>query len=131
MMARIPASALLALSVVAALSTGCDSESTKPPSDPKTTGDPILPYSSVWSADDGIDLFGRSSELIRAGIEAGEYTSYVGLSETYPGYEQAIGSHGGEARCGHRRRVRSFDWSEQRTNTPHILPAHHRLCRRR
>lgn len=53
--------------------------------------DPEILYSNVWSADRGIDLFSRGAELVRATTEAGEYTSFVGIKNSYPGYDHAVG----------------------------------------
>ncbi|PVX68379.1 UNVERIFIED_ORG: hypothetical protein FNL38_104202 [Nocardia globerula] len=49
-----------------------------------------FPHTTVWSADPGVDLFGRGAELIRATAEATAYTHTGGPEFTYPGYIDAI-----------------------------------------
>lgn len=48
-------------------------------------------YNDVWSADEGIDLFSRGAELVRATEEARIYARYVGMQNSYPGFEEALG----------------------------------------
>lgn len=49
-----------------------------------------FPYTTVWSADPGIDLIGRGAELIRVAEESIEYTFAAGPETTYPGYFDAV-----------------------------------------
>ncbi|MCJ0906813.1 hypothetical protein [Rhodococcus sp. ARC_M6] len=47
----------------------------------------------VWSADAGIDLFSRGSELLRAAYEAGYYWPVIKeVDDFFPGYTKALGS---------------------------------------
>ncbi|MGW6655492.1 hypothetical protein [Rhodococcus sp. NPDC055024] len=49
-----------------------------------------LPYTTVWSADPGIDLFGRGAELIRATKESVDSAYAAGMEYAYPGYLDAV-----------------------------------------
>ncbi|AYM42818.1 hypothetical protein BKG75_25180 [Mycobacteroides chelonae] len=49
------------------------------------------PFSFVWSADAGVDIFSRPAELIRATQEALDLTHIYGPEKTFPGYLKAIG----------------------------------------
>jgi len=71
-----------------AASTACES---RRESAPRVEADPEILYSNVWSADSGLDLFSRGAELVRATFEAGEYTYFVGLDKSYPGFREAVG----------------------------------------
>lgn len=83
--------ALSAVVLVLLVAAGCSSATT--PSDTKNPPqEPAIPYTHVWSADPGIDLFSRGTELVRATYEAGTYTRYVGVDRSYPGYSQAVGA---------------------------------------
>ncbi|MFC0454724.1 hypothetical protein ACFSUH_27655 [Rhodococcus jostii] len=79
------------------LASGCGTSSRIEPSPAPTPQDREVLYSNVWSADQGIDLFGRGAELVRASYEAGDYTAFVGLENSYPGFGRAVG---GEANHG-------------------------------
>lgn len=46
-------------------------------------------YSEIWSADPSIDLFDRGAELVRAAVEAANYTTFAGFGPTFPGFEEA------------------------------------------
>lgn len=59
--------------------------------DPVPRTDPEIIYSNVWSADSNIDLFSRGAELVRASAEGGDYTYFVGVDKSYPGYSSAVG----------------------------------------
>ncbi|TQC45252.1 hypothetical protein EEB14_32875 [Rhodococcus sp. WS4] len=54
-------------------------------------------------------MFTRDAELVRAAYEAGELTSYVGLSNAYLGYESAVG---GPARHGDPDKEEFLTWRE-------------------
>ncbi|MFC9361349.1 hypothetical protein ACFTZB_32815 [Rhodococcus sp. NPDC057014] len=77
------------------LASGCGVDS----SDEPTPAQPLreVLFSNVWSADTGVDLLGRDAELIRASYEAGDFTAFVGLENSYPGFGTAVG---GEAHPG-------------------------------
>lgn len=49
-----------------------------------------LPYTNVWSADDGVDMFSRERELVRATAESARLVYDAGLEYAYPGYREAI-----------------------------------------
>ncbi|WP_227979303.1 hypothetical protein [Nocardia spumae] len=73
------------------LAVGCSS--TKQSSHAEhTQPEPAIPYTHVWSADRGVDLFSRGAELVRGTYEAGRYTRYVGVDRSYPGYNRAVGA---------------------------------------
>ncbi|MFD0926485.1 hypothetical protein [Williamsia deligens] len=50
-----------------------------------------MPWSNVWSASTGIDLFTRGAELVRASVEAGLLAKAHGPDHSFVGYQQAIG----------------------------------------
>ncbi|MFZ2528416.1 MAG: hypothetical protein WAX14_12285 [Rhodococcus sp. (in: high G+C Gram-positive bacteria)] len=78
--------------VLVLLASACSTTDSGPV--PDTTARPpeqSVPYSQVWSAEPGIDLFSRGAELIRASVEAGNYASYYSLGTTFPGYSDAVG----------------------------------------
>ncbi|MFJ4657612.1 hypothetical protein ACIP5Y_40655 [Nocardia sp. NPDC088792] len=78
----------MALIVIGLALTACGKSSTPSPP-PKTV--PDIPDTSVWSADEGIDLFSRGAELIRATLEAGGNATYTGVDNAaYPGYARAV-----------------------------------------
>ncbi len=52
---------------------------------------PQIPFNSVWSADNSIDLFTRPAELIRATQESLHLVKTYGLGSAFPGYLAAIG----------------------------------------
>ncbi|MFD6856859.1 hypothetical protein ACFWCF_05875 [Rhodococcus sp. NPDC060090] len=80
------------LSVFVLLTSGC-TNSPDPgevaPSEPPS--DPPLPFTNSWSAEPDIDLFSRGAELVRASIEAGRHASFFSVSQSFPGYREAIG----------------------------------------
>lgn len=102
------ASFALTLGTVVLLSTSC-AEENAPESDPPPPAETTVLYSNVWSGGPGVDLSNRGAELIRAAYEAGELTSYVGLSNSYPGYESAVG---GPARHSNRDKEEFLTWRE-------------------
>jgi hypothetical protein len=46
--------------------------------------------SDVWSADQGVDLFSRGAELVRATVESGDLTLFGGIDVAFPGYAAAF-----------------------------------------
>ncbi|WP_159918750.1 hypothetical protein [Rhodococcus sp. WAY2] len=85
-----------ALTVCGAVATlifasGCGTEARNEPAPALGAQDRGVLYSHVWSADPGIDLLGRGAELIRATYEAGNYATFVGLEDSYPGFGRAVG----------------------------------------
>lgn len=88
MISRVGISSVLAVACVATM-TACGSEETSAAEPDAPRVSEIL-YTTVWSADPGIDLFGRGAELIRATEEAASYTYLAGPSATYPGYLGAV-----------------------------------------
>ncbi|MVU82286.1 hypothetical protein GPX89_34250 [Nocardia sp. ET3-3] len=60
---------------------------------------PTIPYTRVWSADPGIDLFSRGAELIRATFESGQLYAQVG-HPSFPGYENALNVPKADAQLG-------------------------------
>ncbi len=81
-----------AVAGVALLLTGACSSPSAPIEAKKPRQDPTIPYTHVWSADAGTDLFSRGAELVRGTAEAGYYTRYVGVDRSYPGYNKAVGA---------------------------------------
>ncbi|KAF0961335.1 hypothetical protein MLGJGCBP_05614 [Rhodococcus sp. T7] len=79
------------------LASGCGTNSRNEPPAAPTLQSLKVQYSNVWSADQGVDLLGRGAELVRASYEAGDYTAFVGLENSYPGFGRAVG---GEAHHG-------------------------------
>lgn len=79
-------SAAVAVVCVASI-TGCGSSSLPVPD---AVPAPKIPYSTVWSADPGVDLFGRGAELIRVTEEATGYSYVSGPEYAYPGYLDAV-----------------------------------------
>lgn len=73
---------VIGVALAAVGSAGCGGQS-KP-------SDRELSYSNVWSADPGIDLFSRDSELVRATHESAWIVSHAGLGYAYPGYQAAL-----------------------------------------
>jgi len=89
---------LVALTVtcVAGCTTGHEGSGVTSSSATSSAATPIVeqlhpPFSFVWSADAGIDIFSRPAELIRATQEALELTHIYGPDKTFPGYLKAIG----------------------------------------
>ncbi|WP_213574817.1 hypothetical protein [Rhodococcus sp. USK13] len=84
--------ALIVCSAVATLifASGCGTEPHIEPAPTLGAQDREVLYSHVWSADPGVDLFSRGAELVRATYEAGEYTAFVGLENSYPGFGRAV-----------------------------------------
>lgn len=77
------------------VTSACETESSSSDVPKSTATDPDIPFSNVWSTDDGVDLFGRAAELVRASTEAGEFAAFFGgLGATYPGYQQAVSGQG-------------------------------------
>ncbi len=79
----------LSLCVLACACSNNAAEET--PTTPQTTPEQDVPYSQVWSAEPGIDLFDRGAELVRASVEAGNYAYRYSLDTTFPGYDAAVG----------------------------------------
>ena len=77
------------------LTAACETSLEADPAPSTATQDPPILYSNVWSADAGIDLFGRGAELVRGIREAAEYSYFVGLNNSYPGYSDAVGGPAG------------------------------------
>ncbi|PXW31042.1 UNVERIFIED_CONTAM: hypothetical protein DES50_106174, partial [Williamsia faeni] len=48
------------------------------------------PYTTIWSAADGINLNTRPAELIRATVESGEMSAWAGVDHSFPGFADAI-----------------------------------------
>jgi hypothetical protein len=76
------------LLIAACLASGC---STNSEDTSGLSGVPVIPYNHVWSADDGIDLFSRGAELVRAAQETRVYGYYVGIENSYAGFADALG----------------------------------------
>ncbi|APA96500.1 hypothetical protein [Nocardia seriolae] len=76
--------------LVACVLVGC-SDTSEPSVAPTTSRErhPDIDYSYVWSASPGVDLFGRPAELVRATLEASQYAYFVGIDESYPGFQKA------------------------------------------
>ncbi|NLE80708.1 MAG: hypothetical protein GX610_14215 [Rhodococcus sp.] len=87
-------SAFLLLATLFTLSscTSTTTESDESQPLPTVKPDQNPPYSHVWSAEPGIDLFSRNAELIRASIEAGFYAYNYSIGTTFPGYRDAVSS---------------------------------------
>ncbi|QDQ89714.1 hypothetical protein FND50_02250 [Rhodococcus sp. WB9] len=79
------------------LASGCGTHTSNELTPEPASQDREVLYSNVWSADQGVDLFGRGAELVRASYEAGDYTAFVGADNSYPGFTRAVG---GEAHHG-------------------------------
>lgn len=75
--------------LMAALFVTVSCAATEKSSDSKPPTDFEIRYSHVWSAAQGIDLFSRGAELVRATREAEWYSNFVGRKNSYPGFEQA------------------------------------------
>ncbi|MDV2476217.1 hypothetical protein F8M49_14245 [Rhodococcus zopfii] len=74
------------------LASACTTGNLQDPSTaPQSAPEQNVPYSQIWSANSGIDLFSRGAELVRAALEAGTYASYYSLGTTFPGYRDAVG----------------------------------------
>lgn len=87
----MPQTTRVILTAFVAAAIGATSCSTAPKSPPQTPAPaPAIPYTFVWSADPGVDLFSRGSELVRATDEAARYTLFVGVAKSYTGYAQAV-----------------------------------------
>ncbi len=67
------------------------SDTTVPMTTRPTPDQNVPPYSQVWSAEPGIDLFGRGAELVRASLEAGQYAALYSIGTTFPGYLESFG----------------------------------------
>ncbi|NLE80709.1 MAG: hypothetical protein GX610_14220 [Rhodococcus sp.] len=82
------------LAAVTCLLTACTGSGTDTPAitTPTPTPDQNPPYSHVWSAEPGIDLFSRNAELIRGSVEAGFYAYNYSIGTTFPGYLDAVSS---------------------------------------
>ncbi|PXW31040.1 UNVERIFIED_CONTAM: hypothetical protein DES50_106172 [Williamsia faeni] len=68
--------------------TGCSTASTPAPTSTQPT--PDVPYTTIWSAADGINLNTRPAELIRATVESGEMSGWTGVDYSFPGFADAI-----------------------------------------
>ncbi|MCK0093387.1 hypothetical protein MWU77_21640 [Rhodococcus sp. F64268] len=80
------------LSILVLLTPGCtNSPNPGAPEPSEPPADPPLPFTNSWSAEPDIDLFSRGAELVRASIEAGIHASFFSVSESFPGYSDAIG----------------------------------------
>ncbi|MCX4092093.1 hypothetical protein [Nocardia sp. alder85J] len=86
----------------------CSGQSIKPAGPAAGAHDPSVPYTNVWSADPGIDLFSREAELVRATEEAGNYSAFVGTGGTYPGYAKAVAALADEVERTSDLKTRSF-----------------------
>lgn len=87
-MPRVLAGCVVVAAVAAA---GCvSSVDDQPPADPPVV--PEILYTHVWSAEPGVDLLSRGAELVRATYEAGEFASFAGVYNSYPGYARAVGA---------------------------------------
>lgn len=80
---------VLGLVMVCAALAGCA------PSQPRQAAPAAIvpPYSHVWSADSGVDLFSRGAELVRATVEAHYEAQTYDPRHTelaYPGYREAL-----------------------------------------
>lgn len=64
---------------------GCSSP---PPAPPKTP--PVVPYSTVWSTQSGVDLYARPAELIRASFEGARMAEWAGVDNSFPGFAAAV-----------------------------------------
>lgn len=74
------------------LTSACTQASdTTVPMTTRPTPEQNVPYSQVWSAEPGIDLFGRGAELVRASLEAGQYAALYSIGTTFPGYLESFG----------------------------------------
>ena len=80
-------SAVLAMMCVAG-SSACGGGGSEAPAEVGPVRE--FPYTTVWSASPGVDLFGRGAELIRAAEEAAVYTFVVGPEAEFPGYFDAV-----------------------------------------
>lgn len=76
--------------LVSVLAAGCGPAAPTDGMPPPPAPAPEILYSNVWSADPGVDLLSRGSELIRASVEAAELTFFVGIDHSYPGYKKAV-----------------------------------------
>ncbi len=77
------------------LTAACETSLEADPAPSTAVQDPQILYSNVWSADAGVDLFSRGAELVRGIREAAEYSYFVGLNNSYPGYAEAVGGPAG------------------------------------
>ena len=68
--------------------TGCSTANTPAPTSTQPT--PDVPYTTVWSAADGINLNTRPAELVRATVESGEMSAWAGVDHSFPGFADAI-----------------------------------------
>ncbi|KAA8877339.1 hypothetical protein F3087_45025 [Nocardia colli] len=75
---------VICLSVVIVGTGVCACDPDKQPSKP----DPA--FSNVWSAEPGIDLFSRGTELVRAAHESGWLVNRAGIDNAYIGYREAL-----------------------------------------
>lgn len=91
------ANRVLGLLVITAIvaASGCETDGSSTagplPSSTQAAEKPEPPFTSVWSAKQGVDLFSRTAELIRATQEALHLTQVYGPDNTFPGYLVAIG----------------------------------------
>jgi hypothetical protein len=89
---------------------GCSSEPKGPPTSvaAQPVADESVFWSSIWSAEPGIDLFSREAELVRGTVEAGYLAQAYGVSQSFPGYHNALG---GEKLPGDPRLREPINWA--------------------
>lgn len=95
-MARARRFAVLALAAVTLVACG-GGDSTPADTTAQPNLDPPVRYTTEWTAPDGIDLLGRTGELVRASVESGDYALAFGVGKfadfpQFPGYLEAIGA---------------------------------------
>lgn len=77
---------------LAALVSSCTTQpNSHAPGDRDTPPDFEPIYTSSWSAEPGIDLLSREAELIRATFESSWQTEMYSITNSFPGYREAIG----------------------------------------
>lgn len=82
---------ICAVLTIAACATEPDEATTSSSSAP--VADNAVFWSSIWSADPGIDMFSRTGELVRGSVEAGYLAQAYGVDQSFPGYSEALGDN--------------------------------------
>ena len=57
--------------------------------EPKPIANEQVAWANIWSAEQGIDIFSRSGELVRGTVEAGYIAQIYGVEASFPGYRDS------------------------------------------
>lgn len=58
--------------------------------EPKPIANEQVAWANIWSAEQGIDIFSRSGELVRGTVEAGYIAQIYGVEASFPGYRDTL-----------------------------------------